>query len=278
MKEYELYCIGSVEKMCNLSKKALRYYDKRGILCPDEVSDKSGYRYYSKKTLLSVPMIKYYKQSGFKLEEMKDLLSETSYSTFQKSFKNKIEELKEIENELNLKLKSIEDWYDLITEADMVIENNVQDVSVKYLDACKMVYLNQDFNYDYIESIVNIEFTNYIEHINNAITGPVIIEYPSFEEKINGKCNKMTIMQRTILKNKDFEEIEFGGFMVAACYHIGSYETINNTYKKIKDWANNNGYKCSEKSYERYVIDYWTTKDSNKFVTEVMIKISKRKK
>lgn len=47
-----------------------------------------------KKTLLSVPMIKYYKQSGFKLEEMKVFLEGETYDFFHKSFRNKIDELK----------------------------------------------------------------------------------------------------------------------------------------------------------------------------------------
>lgn len=278
MGKCELYCIGEGGKLCKLSKKALRYYDKMGILSPDKVSDESGYRYYSKKTLLSVPMIKYYKQSGFKLEEMKEFLKGTSYSVFEKSFRNKIEELKEIENEINLKIKSIKDWYDLIVEAQNVIENDIKEVSVKYVDNRKMIHLNQDFNYDYMDSIINIEFTNYIESINNAITGPVIIKFPSFEDKMKGKCNKMTIMQETILKCKESETVEFGGFMVASCYHVGSHETIDLTYKKIKDWAEKNKYKYENSSYERYVTDYWTTKNIDKFVTEVMVKISKRKK
>ncbi|WP_252250457.1 MerR family transcriptional regulator [Clostridium sp. ZBS13] len=278
MRENELYCIGRVEKICNLSKKALRYYDKKGILSPDKVSAENGYRYYSKKTLLSVPMIKYYKQSGFKLEEMKELLEGKNYSIFAKSFSQKIDELKEVENEVNLKLKSIKDWYDLILEAQMVIENDIRDVSVKYVDSRTMVYLNQDFDYDYMDSIINIEFTNYIESINNAITGPVIIEFPSFDEKVNGTCNKIKIMQETILKCKDNETFGFGGFMVASCYHIGNHETINEAYKKIKDWVDKNGYNCEEKSYERYVTDYWTTKNSDNFVTEIMVKINRQKK
>lgn len=278
MKECKLYCIGEVGEICKISKKALRHYDKMGILSPDKVSDESGYRYYSKRTLLSVPMIKYYKQSGFKLEEIKDLLEGGTYSAFEKCFRNKIDELKKLESEINLKLKSIKDWYNLIIEAQMVIENDIKEVSVKYVDSCTMIYLDQDFNYDYMDSIINVDFTNYIEGKDNAITGPVIIQFPSFEDKMNGKCNTMKIMQETILKCKECDTVEFGGGMVASCYHIGSHETINETYKKIRNWIEQNGYNYEDKSYERYVTDYWTTKNTDKFVTEIMVKISKGKK
>lgn len=273
--EKELYCIGQVGEICNLSKKAIRYYDKMGILSPDKVSDGSGYRYYTKRTLLSVPMIKYYKQSGFKLEEMKELLDVRDHILCEKCFRKKINELKELENDINLKLKSVNDWYELIIEAEMVLENDVKDISIKYIEPKKMIFLEQGFNYDYMESIINIEFTNYIEEKKNAITGPVIIQFPSFEEKMNGNCKKIKIMQETLFKCKEEDSINFGGFMIASCYHIGNHETINETYEKIRVWANKNGYKCSEESYERYVTDYWTTKNSQNFVTEVMLRISR---
>lgn len=273
----ELYSIGKVEEICKITKKALRYYDKMGILSPDKVADESGYRYYSKKNLLSVPVIKYYKQSGFKLEEMRAFLQGTTYDFFDKSFRTKIDELRELEKEINLKIRSVRDWHALIVEAQMVIENNVCDVSIKYIDERNLIFLNQNFNYDYMECIINIEFNNYIDSINNAITGPVIIWFPSFEDKINGKCSKMKIMQETILKCKDEESIEFGGWLAASCYHIGTHETINETYKKIKEWAKEHDYICSEESYERYVTDYWTTKNTDKFVTEILIKIRRKR-
>lgn len=271
----ELYSIGKVGEICKITKKALRYYDQMGILSPDKVADESGYRYYSKKNLLSVPIIKYYKQSGFKLDEMRCFLEGKTYDFFDKSFRKKIDELKELEREINLKIRSVKDWHDLIVEAQMVIDNNVSNVAIKYIDNRTLTFLEQDFKYDYMDSIVNIEFNNYIDSINNAITGPVIICFPSFEDKINGKCGKMKIMQETILKCKEEESIEFGGCIVAACYHIGAHETINETYKKIQAWTEKYGYICSEESYERYVTDYWTTKNVDKFVTEVLIKVKR---
>lgn len=271
----KLYTIGKVGEICQITAKALRYYDKMDILSPDKVDDESGYRYYSKKNLLAVPMIKYYKQSGFKLEEMREFLKGTTYDFFDKRFRKKISELNELEKEINLKKTSIKDWHNLIIEAQMVIKNNVCDVAVKYINSSALTFLNQDFQYDYMDSIINIEFNNYIDSINNAVTGPVIICFPSVEDKINGKCKKIKIMQETILKCKEEASIEFGGWMAVACYHIGTHETINETYKKIQEWTKSRGYICCEESYERYVTDYWTTKNVDKFVTEVLVKVKR---
>jgi len=157
----------------------------------------------------------------------------------------------------------------------MVIENGVNEVAVKYMDVSDFCFMEQNFNYNYMESIINIDFTNYIESINNAITGPVIINFPSFQERIEGKSNKVNIMQKTITPCTEKEIKKFGGCMMASCYHIGSHESINETYEKIIKWADVHCYKCDEESYERYVTDYWTTRKSEDFVSEIMIKISR---
>ncbi|AYD40423.1 MerR family transcriptional regulator [Clostridium fermenticellae] len=270
----EFYSIGKVEEICKITKKALRYYDRMKILSPDKVCDENGYRYYSKKNLLTVPVIRYYKQSGFKLDEMREFLGgRASYEYVDRRFRKKIDELEDIDKEINLKIRSIKDWRQLIDEAEMVLANNVIDVSVKYIDSRKLIFLNQEFKYDYMDSIINIEFCNYIDSVNNAITGPVIINFPSYKDKMNGKCNSMKIMQQTILKCKDEQSIEYGGWLAACCYHIGKHENIGETYKKIENWVENHGYKCFEECYERYVTDYWTTQNTNRFITEVIIKI-----
>ena len=98
--------------------------------------------------------------------------------------------------------------------------------------------MEQEFEYNFMESIINIEFTNYIESINNAITGPVMINFPSLQERMKGESKKVNIMQKTIQNCCEDQIIKFGGGIMASCYHIGAHETINDTYKKIIDWSN----------------------------------------
>ncbi len=275
MRDQELYSIGEVSKICNISKKALRFYDKIGIICPDKISEENNYRYYSRKTLLFVPVIKYFKQMGFKLEEMKAFLEGSTYGAHEKGFRMKIDELKKLEEEIHISYTSVKDWYDLVLEAESVIENGVTEVSVKYMDALTTCFLEQDFCYNYMESVINIEWTNYLERIGKAITGPVILYFPNYRQKMNGERTRVRILQEIITDCGDNPTMTLGGHMVASCYHIGPHETINQTYEKIFDWAESHGYKCSEDSTERYVTDYWTIRNSEEFVTEVLIKVTR---
>ncbi len=58
IRDKELLSIGDLAKYCMVSTKTLRHYDKKGILKPAYIDQKTGYRYYSKEQLFWLVMIK----------------------------------------------------------------------------------------------------------------------------------------------------------------------------------------------------------------------------
>ena len=269
-REEKLYSIGEVSKICNVSKKALRFYDEIGIISPDQISS-NNYRYYSRASLLDLTVLKYYKQMGFKLEEMRTLLSSEEYRPIERGFLEKMNELQDEQIAVNVKLTSVSDWYDLLVEAQTVIENDARDVSVRYIEAAEYGFMDQDFIADDMEAIINLDWTDYLEAIGNEITGAVNIVYPSWKERLTGECTKMRIMQKMLLPCKPEQLVRVGGEMMLTCYHIGPHETITQTYKKMEAWAKEHNYKLSDESWERYVTDCWTTHNKDMYVTEVRI-------
>ncbi len=271
------YTIGEISTICNVSKKALRYYDKIGVLTPDFVSEGTGYRYYSYKKLLQVPILKYYKQMGFKLEEMKGLIDGGQLDFLETNFKSKIEELREQEIKIKNSCTAIVDWKELLDEARLVRHMGIQEVVVKYNRSDLYCWLEQDFNYDYMESIINVEWVNYLESNEIEITGAVISAFPSYLDKMNGVCKRAKVMQQPLKKcGENINTIEFDNGLVMSVYHIGSLENLSDSYVKIVEYAEKNGYICSGESYERYVVDYWTTSNEDEFVTEIIVPILSR--
>ena len=273
--EEKLYSIGEVSKICNVSKKALRFYDKIAIISPDYISAENNYRYYSRETLLFVPVIKYYKQMGFKLEEMKNLMSSNRYEFHARKLRDKIDELKKMREEIQIAYTSVNDWYNLIREAEGVIENNVVEVSVKYVEPITACYMVQDFDHHYMDAIINIDWTNYLEAIGHEVTGAVYLYFPDHRDKMAGSPTKAYIFQKGVREIDADKTATFGGKMMLAAYHIGAHDTINMTYQKIHDWAAAHGYKCGAASIERHVTDYWTTQRQEDFVLEILIDIEK---
>ena len=276
-KDYgKLFSIGEVSKICNISAKTLRYYDQIGILSPDVVLKENGYRYYSQKTLHIVPVVKYYKQMGFKLEEMQGAVEGNAYYYLEQDFRNKIKELKIREKEIRDCYTSVNDWNKMLEEARLVRQNRVQDVMIKYVQGETYCFQEQDFHYNYLESIINIGWVNYLDSIENQITGPVILNYCSYKEKMTGKSRRVRIMQKPILEfQPGANKITLDSGLFISVYHIGALETLDHEYVKIEQWAGERGYQCGEECYERHVVDYWATRNQEEFVTEIMIPVKK---
>ena len=274
MQKEKLYSIGEVSRICNISKKALRFYDQIGIITPDVICKENGYRYYNRETLLTVPIVKYYKQMGFKLEEMQDLVEGNTYYFVKQNFISKIDELRIQEQEIHNSYMAVKDWYELIQEAQLVSRSNVQEAGIKYINTADYCYMDQDFSYRYMESIINIDWVNYLESVNNEIAGEVILRFPSWTDKMEGTITRARIMQRPVRPcMAGTNKTVFGGIMAVTVYHLGALERIGESYKKIRDWARDSGYKCGPESYERYVVDYWTTRNPEEFVTEVIVPV-----
>lgn len=271
MRHDGLYSIGEMSKICNVSKKTLRFYDKIGLISPDYVSETTGYRYYKEETLLFVPVIKYFKQMGFKLEEMKSFLESNLYDVHIDGFRKQIEELRQQREDIFVAYTSVSDWYDLIIEAESVIDNNAVEVSVKFLEHIDAPCMEFEFDNNYMESIINIEWTNYLESIGQSITGPVYIVFSDYISKLKGKPVKAIILQKGIRDIRDNNMVGIGGRMMLSAYHIGPHSSISRTYGKMLKWAKQHGYKVSGKSIERYVTDYWTSRQAENFVTEILI-------
>lgn len=273
-KELDYYSVGQASKLCRISTNTLRFYDKIGLIHPDKLGE-NNYRFYSKEALAYIPVIKYYKQMGFSLEEIKEIIDENSFVRHEKLFKEKTGKLKDLKKEIYLKYASIEGWLQLITEADLIRKNQVSQVSLKYLESSSYCWLDQPF-INYREAIVNIEFSNYMESIGHQVAGFLLFHFPDNKRRLKGEKTQLTIMQQPILKVNDPSILRsVGGNIYASCYHLGPFEQIHETYDKIFQWAKANDYTCDEDSYERSLIDYWTTQNTSLFVSEVLVRVEK---
>ena len=270
------FLIGDASKICNISKKALRYYDKIDVIKPDEICEENGYRYYSRENIYDIVILKYFKQMGYKLDEMRDILQAGDLFKAEESFKKKIDYLTEKEMRIRKQITAVKDWYELIMEAQMAILQKSGNVNVKFLKEVEFCCLDQLFEYDYKDSILNVDWIKHLEENDEEITGPVILAFDSYIDKMNGKSEKARIMQIS-LNHCKMNHTTLGGQSYASIYHVGPHFTINESYRKIEEWAESNGFICGPQCYERYLTDYWTTEDENLFVSEILIPIKKSK-
>lgn len=74
----ELFKISEFSRLSRIPLQTLRYYDQIGILKPAKIDDTTGYRYYCAEQLLQINRIVIFKELGFSLQQIAQLLDENN--------------------------------------------------------------------------------------------------------------------------------------------------------------------------------------------------------
>lgn len=97
-----MYTRKQFAEIVGVAKSELYYYEKRGLLLPDTVSQK-GFRYYSDDSILLYKQIQQLQYIGYSLDEIQSHLNGTDglteqefYDNHEKALKEKLQVLKEM--------------------------------------------------------------------------------------------------------------------------------------------------------------------------------------
>lgn len=270
----DLYRIGEVSQIGGLSQRALRHYDEMKLIEPDVIGE-NNYRYYSRRTMLKIPVINYLKKMGLSLEEIVDVFDCTDFSHIRSSFREHREECARAARELNERLQIIDDWSELVEEASFVLNSCPLAVNTKFLSCEDLLRMPYHFTGDYAEATINLEFTAFVEQVDNVISGPVVMRRDFDGDGPADPCApcETAILQRALRPIDPKHLFTRPRGLYLSTYHSGAFEKIDVAYRRLQAYAQQNGLKTCGCSYERFVTDYWTTYDTDLFVTEVLMPI-----
>lgn len=270
----DLYQIGEVSKIGGISQRTLRHYDELGLMEPDVVGD-NGYRYYSRQTMLKIPVIHYLKMMGFSLDEIASMQQHSNLLEAKELFAKHLADCDEEARLLAERREAIIDWTELVDEANMVLRVRPTAVSVKYLAPRDLLCLHSRFTGGFAELIVSLDFASYVSSLDNAITGPVVIGFDTVEDAVLAasqgcECDVL-LLQKAIRPIAKENAWAMPGGMYLSTYHIGAFEEMGSAYQRLLKFARDNGYKVTGMALERFVTDFWTTDNPELFVTEILL-------
>jgi MerR family copper efflux transcriptional regulator len=70
----EHFTIGQLAQQTGVSRKAIRFYEEKGLIIPSIKRSEGNYRVYNQEHVLCINGIKQLRSLGVSLEEMKDLV------------------------------------------------------------------------------------------------------------------------------------------------------------------------------------------------------------
>lgn len=90
-----LYSTGEIAKLCNISVRAVQFYDGKGLLSPSGLSE-GGRRLYTDKELTKLKLICFLKETGLSINAIKKILEDHHQNKLLNTFlNNKLQDIEE---------------------------------------------------------------------------------------------------------------------------------------------------------------------------------------
>lgn len=259
--------ISEFSKLSHLTIKALRFYEKEGLLKPAFVDEWSGYRFYDTSQLESAAKIKAYRQLDLSIDEIKAAFSGADVKAIlQKKFISLTREKHLIESRLSIINSILEDKEMKYQVTEKVIPE-------------KIVYTAETVLRTYSDSM------QWIPSVGQEclkLNPDMKCAEPSYEfcEYLDGEHKEAGIHIRhneaVTAFGKESELIRFKTLpeaKVLSIYHKGAYNKIGEAYAFLMKYAEQNGYTAAGLARECYIDGIWNKESEEDWLTEIHLPI-----
>ena len=259
--------IGEFSKLSLTTVKALRFYEKEGLLIPASVDEWTGYRFYETAQLETAAKIKSYRQLGLSIEEIRSIFSGEDAGRI---LSEKAESLRKRKADTERQLSIIEfilegkemKYQVTVKEIPEMIIYSSETVLAKYADAMQWI------------PSVGAECLELNPEMKCA-------EPPyEFCEYLDGEYKETNVRVRhneaVTAFGKENEHIRFRilpAAKVLSIYHKGAYDEIGEAYAYIMEYAEKNGYEAAGLARESYIDGIWNKESVNDWLTEIQLPV-----
>jgi len=266
--------IGEFSKFTCISIRMLRHYDEIGLLVPEKIDIKNGYRYYTFNQLTLANNIQSLKQMGFGISYIKEMLiNDNNLETVKKYMNIKYLELKDEKENIENKLKMLENSLLILNTGKMQREYNVvikefKEMNLVYYREIVPTYDEMGGMWDNLESAVI--------NMNIKPTNPC---YPLaiFNDKGYKESDvDISVCLSVVEKCMDKCEVKFKTFpstTAATVIFKGNYHQIKDVSKSIGMWISKNSYELAAPNFIIYHVSPHDTDNPDEYVTEICFPI-----
>lgn len=270
-----MFRIGDFSRLGRVTVKALRHYDRLGLLRPALVDPATGYRYYSADQMSQLSRILALKQAGLSLDEIATILGEDlPPEELVGILKLKRSELEQRVRDGEETLRRLET---LLGRADKENGMSSYDVTLKKSEPVKIASLRgivptyADQGALWGELCANPGVTG-----KQAGGAPFTIYYDDEYKERDVDLEVCVPVSDDVEESGRIKMSELpGGEDIASTIHKGPFENVGAAYKAIGVWMAGNGYEMSGPGREVYLTDPQKTAPED-YITEVQVPVSRK--
>lgn len=243
-----MFKIGDFSMLSKVPVKTLRYYDQIDLLKPQQIDQDSGYRYYSAEQLLEVNRIFLYKELGFTLKQMGQLLREDiSVEQIQGMFLLKESEIQQLIEREQQKLARIKERMHLIKREGCVEKE--QEVIIKSVESKRIMSFQSNETVEEIPSFFQMFHHLLHKHQQESISGPQVVLWREsldkesefeFEVGYSVKSFRCSLPQGMTIRTLPAEDT-----MATLLFHSHS-PSAQSACVDLATWIEHNGYRVKD--------------------------------
>ena len=266
--------IGEFSRLCRVTVRALRHYEKIRLLVPEIIDYRTGYRYYSVGQMQKALTIVKLKGLGFSLEEIRDMYdSETQRPT--------IGMLEEKICRCQEQLQLLIECRDRLT-AMITFQKKLNEMGKIYIDSLPAIVVASHRaelqSYDDLGKLCYMTIGPEMSRLGCECPDPgycYTVEHGGYREgNIDIEyCEKVAAIGKDsdIITFKQIPEVA-----EAVCMKVyGPYCRLNENLREVLEWIASNGYVITSPPRYSYVDGIWNQEDPEKWLTVIQVPVEK---
>ena len=279
MQKFNDPCIktGDFARLCGTNKRTLIHYDEIGLFKPAYTDDR-GYRYYSESQFDVFFTINCLSKLGMPLREIGAFLNHRNPQALKKLLLEQREEVLKEEERIRKTRQVIETKLALVSLQEKLESNqagsSTEHIFQEYTPEEYMI-LSDPLNTNDHEAIIHT-LCSHIGYCNknNLNAGHPYGAMLDVSELRQGHLDTYAyFFTKVIDRPEDFPfHIKPAG-TYAVAYLKGDYYDSEETYRKLFQWIDENGFRTGQYSYKEAIIDELAAGSSEEYLTKISVQI-----
>lgn len=279
MQKFNDPCIktGDFARLCGTNKRTLIHYDEIGLFKPAYTDDR-GYRYYSESQFDVFFTINCLSKLGMPLKEIGAFLNHRNPQALKKLLLEQREEVLKEEERIRKTRQVIETKLALVSLQEKLESNqagsSTEHIFQEYTPEEYMI-LSDPLNTNDHEAIIHT-LCSHIGYCNknNLNAGHPYGAMLDVSELRQGHLDIYAyFFTKVIDRPEDFPfHIKPAG-TYAVAYLKGDYYDSEETYRKLFQWIDENGFRTGQYSYKEAIIDELAADSSEEYLTKISVQI-----
>ena len=279
MQKFNDPCIktGDFARLCGTNKRTLIHYDEIGLFKPAYTEDR-GYRYYSESQFDVFFTINCLSKLGMPLREIGAFLNHRNPQALKKLLLEQREEVLKEEERIRKTRQVIETKLALVSLQEKLESNqagsSTEHIFQEYTPEEYMI-LSDPLNTNDHEAIIHT-LCSHIGYCNknNLNAGHPYGAMLDVSELRQGHLDTYAyFFTKVIDRPEDFPfHIKPAG-TYAVAYLKGDYYDSEETYRKLFQWIDENGFRTGQYSYKEAIIDELAADSSEEYLTKISVQI-----